>query len=370
MEKARISAYQLFILILLFELGSSILVPLAIDAKQDAWLAILIGAAGGCGIFLIYYGLFRYYPDESPVHYVQRILGSVPGKIVAFLYISYLLYLSARVLRDFGEMLITVAYVETPLIVLNLLMVLPVVYAARKGIEVIARTGELLFPLLVFLFLTAFLLMFIAGITDFANLLPFMENGIEPVLETAFTETLYFPFGEIFAFMMIMPYVKDSKKIKRTGLLAIIASGLVLAGIMVVNTGVLGVELVSRSLFPLLATIQTIEAVDFLERLDVYFSIVAVIGGFFKISLFFYVSVVAAADLFQIKKPSQLAYPFGIAVLLLSMMIASNFPEHIKEGLQIVPLLLHLPFQIILPAFLLLVAYVRNKGRRKESGTQ
>lgn len=47
MEKAKISLYQLFVLILLFELGSAILVPLAIDAKQDAWLAILSGLIGG-----------------------------------------------------------------------------------------------------------------------------------------------------------------------------------------------------------------------------------------------------------------------------------------------------------------------------------
>ncbi len=43
MEKAKISASQLFILMVLFELGSALLVPLAIDAKQDAWLAILLG---------------------------------------------------------------------------------------------------------------------------------------------------------------------------------------------------------------------------------------------------------------------------------------------------------------------------------------
>jgi len=40
MEKAKISASQLFILMVLFELGSALLVPLAIRAKQGAWLAI------------------------------------------------------------------------------------------------------------------------------------------------------------------------------------------------------------------------------------------------------------------------------------------------------------------------------------------
>lgn len=51
MEKAKISATQLFILMVLFELGSALLVPLAMRAKQDAWLAILIGML--CSFFLL-----------------------------------------------------------------------------------------------------------------------------------------------------------------------------------------------------------------------------------------------------------------------------------------------------------------------------
>jgi spore germination protein KB len=43
----KINAFQLFVLIVLFELGSAIVVGLGMQAKQDAWLAILIGMAGG-----------------------------------------------------------------------------------------------------------------------------------------------------------------------------------------------------------------------------------------------------------------------------------------------------------------------------------
>ncbi len=43
MENARISGWQLFVLITLFEIGSAFLIGLAMDAKQDAWIAILVG---------------------------------------------------------------------------------------------------------------------------------------------------------------------------------------------------------------------------------------------------------------------------------------------------------------------------------------
>ena len=71
MEKAKISASQLFVLIVLFEMGSAILVGIASNAKQDAWMAVLLGLVGGIAIFFIYYGLFVYYPDLPLTSYLQ-----------------------------------------------------------------------------------------------------------------------------------------------------------------------------------------------------------------------------------------------------------------------------------------------------------
>ncbi|MFX3673464.1 MAG: GerAB/ArcD/ProY family transporter [Paenisporosarcina sp.] len=366
MEKAKISAYQLFVLIVLFELGSALLVPLAIGAKQDAWLAILFGMLGGFCLFLIYYGLYSYYPDIPPTEYIQKIMGSVLGKILALFYVLYFVYLPARVLRDIGEMLLTSFYWETPLFVMNTLMILLVVYTVRKGIEVLARTGELLIVIMVLLGMSGLFLIIISGIIHISNLEPVLEEGFKPVIKTALTQTLYFPFGEVVVFAMILPYINQPKKVKRTGLLALGISGLILAVVMVVNFSVLGVSFVSRSPFPLLATIQTIDVAGFLERLDVYFMLVAIIGGFFKISVFFYVAVTATASLFKIKDSALLAFPFGVVILLLSITIASNFSEHVQEGLQVVPLYMHLPFQVIIPAFLLIIAIFRNRNKKSK----
>ncbi|MEK3800592.1 GerAB/ArcD/ProY family transporter [Peribacillus sp. FSL H8-0477] len=366
MEKAKISAYQLFILIVLFELGSALLVPLAIAANQDAWLAILIGMVGGFCLYLVYHGLYSYYPDLPPTEYIQKILGSFLGKILSFIYILYFIYLSARVLRDFGEMLITSFYWETPLFILNTLMVLLVIYTIRKGIEVLARTSELLFVLIILLGISALFLIVVSGIIQISNLEPVLEEGIKPVIKTTFTQTLYFPFGEVVIFSMILPYLNRPEKAKRIGLFAIGFSGLILASVMAINVSVLGVNNITRSPFPLLSTIQTIEVAGFLERLDVYFILLSVIGVFFKMCVFFYASVVGTASLFKVKDSARLAFPLGLAILILSITIASNFSEHVKEGLHLITLYLHLPFQVIIPILLLLIAFIKNKKKKSK----
>ena len=63
---------------------------------------------------------------------------------------------------------------------------------------------------------------------DLNNLQPVLEAGIMPVLKTTLTQTLYIPFGEAVVFAMILPYLNQSKKGKRTGIYALVFSGLAL----------------------------------------------------------------------------------------------------------------------------------------------
>jgi spore germination protein KB len=239
-------------------------------------------------------------------------------------------------------------------------MMFTVGYAVYKGIEVIARTGELFFVLLYLLAISGFILIVITGLIDLNKLRPVLEEGFQRVINGALTQTLYVPFGEVVVFTMILPYLNNPSKAKYIGLSAMAVSGVNLALTMAINVAVLGADVSSRSPFPLLTTIQLIEVAEFLERLEVYFMIALVIGSFFKVAVFFYAAVVGTADLFRVQEHTKLVYPLGLVTLLLSIAIASNFTEHIKEGLEIVTIYLHIPLQVIIPVFLLVIAFIKN----------
>ena len=172
MEKEKIKASQLFMLVVLFEMGSAILVGLGADTKQDAWIAILLGLAGGIVLFLVYYRLFLYYPDLPLTSYLQKITGKWIGRVLALLYIIYFIYCATRVLRDFGALLTTTIYTSTPLLVINALMILTIIYGIHKGFEVIARVGELFFLLIYLMAIIGFGLIAISGLIHLENLQP------------------------------------------------------------------------------------------------------------------------------------------------------------------------------------------------------
>ncbi|WP_018661856.1 GerAB/ArcD/ProY family transporter [Heyndrickxia acidiproducens] len=366
MEKAKITAYQLFVLIFMFELGSSLLLALGIGAKQDAWLAILGGLSGGVFLYYLYFKIYSFYPGLSSVQVLSKIYGKVLGWILVFQFGVYYLYLAARVLRDFGGMLVITAYPETPVFIANAIMILCVAYGVKKGIEVVARTGEIFFVFLYLLAFMGFVLILASKLVELNLLKPVLENGLKPVFKSIAKETLYIPFGEAIVFFTIFPYLRDLKKVKQAGLVAICLSGMNIAIAMVMNITVIGVEVTQRSPFPLYITIQQIQLAHFLERLDVFFMLALIIGGFFKITIYFYAAVITFTELFKIKNYQKVVYPFCLVILCASVMIAANYAEHIDEGIKVVPVLLHFPFQVAVPILTLIVVFVKEKRKKKK----
>ncbi|MBM7652107.1 GerAB/ArcD/ProY family transporter [Neobacillus cucumis] len=358
MDKTKISSFQLFALVYLFEMGSAILVGIGASARQDAWIVLLLGMISGLLMFLIYYRLFLYYPDLPLTSYIQKLTGDFIGRILCFIYIIYFIYDASRVLRDFGELLTTTIYTNTPLLVINMLMILTSMYAIIKGLEVLVRVGELFFIIVYLISIVGFILVVFSGLIHLEYLKPFLENGYIPVIKSTMRESILYPFGEMIVFSMILPQINEYKKAKKICLTAILLSGINIIITTIINITVLGVDSYIRSPFPLLNTVRSIP----FGRLDVLFMLYLVIGGFFKVTVFFYAAVYGVVDLFQIKNPRTPIFPIGLLILFASIAIAINSAEHFKEGLNVK--YIYYPLEIFIPFFLFIIAHFKNRNEQ------
>lgn len=340
-------------------MGTAILRVMAMSAGKDAWLAILLGTAGGLAIFWIYVSLYRLYPELPLTGYIRAILGKGLGWPLGLLYILFFIHGGARDLREGGDLLISSVMEQTPIIVVNAVMVLSIVYVLNKGIEVVARTAQIFIMTIAILgFLSIFLLLF-AGVIDISRLLPVMGNGLGPVIQTTLKQTIEFPHEEVICFAMLLPYLNNREKGIRAGFAAVLTSGLLLSFSTALNIAVLGIDIAGRSTFPLLSTIRLINIGEIIQRLDVFVVLTLIVGDFFKVAIFFYAAVLAAADLFRIKDYRQLVLPIGIIILFVSMMISSSFIEQIEEG-DVLLVTVFLWFGVLIPIFLLAAAGVRK----------
>jgi spore germination protein KB len=365
MEKAKISGIQLFAMMFMFELGTSLVISYGIGAKKDAWLTILLGLGGGIVLFFIHYSLFRQYPNLPLTGYARKIFGKYPGWIIGLLYVLYFLYIAARNLREFGDLLLSSTMSATPLLAINILMVLAICYVLYLGIEVVGRTAEVFIVILLLFGVAGNFLVFVSGNIDIHNLQPFLENGWKPILKAAFPLIISFPFGEMIVFTMLLPYLNRPGSVKKVWLSALISSGVILSYTASLNIAVLSMEEVERSTFPLLSTIGKVNLMEFLQRLDAIVVFTFLITMFFKIAIFFYAAVIGMVDLFKLKNHQQMVLPVGVILIYLSTVIASDFAEHMEEGLVITGYYLHIPFLMIIPLFMLFVSIIRKRFKKK-----
>lgn len=285
------------------------------------------------------------------------------GWIIGLLYIVYFLYIAARNVRDFGDLLLSSTLQKTPLLAINILLVLAVCYVLYLGIEVTGRTGEVFLIILILFGIAGNFFILVSGNIDFHNLQPFLENGWKPVLATIFPETINFPFGEAIVFTMFFPYLNQPGSLKKVGLFVFLSSGINLAWTAILNIAVLSVEEVERSTFPLLSTIGKVNIMEFIQRLDAIVVFSFLLTVFFKVSVLLYGVVTGIVDLFNLKNYRHILLPIGCILIFWSMTITSNFSEHIEEG-TLVGHSFHIIFYMILPLLMLVVSLIRNRFKK------
>lgn len=370
LEKAKISVHQLYVLVVFYVVVSAIIIAYGVENKQDAWISTLVGTLGGILLFLMNVKIYSYFPGHSFGEVIQFIFGKWLGKLVTILYMIYFMYLSAFVLRDFSELVRVFAYQNTPMLVISSFMLVAILYTVYKGIEVIARVGEILFTILSIVAIVGVTLLVSSGNVDVHNLLPVLEEGWIPILKSGYHSSV-FPFGELIAFMMVYPYLASLKGIKKAAITGIIVGGFIIAFVMVLNITIIGVDLFTRTEYPLLSTFQLVEGKAFLERMDSLFMITSVLGGFFRISILFYATVMCATSIFNVPNYRTLVLPMGIVILFGSVNLAGNFIEFTVNGMLAFTYYVQPPMLLVIPFLLLVVGWfrTRNQSRTKTNST-
>ncbi|VBB07396.1 spore germination gerab [Lucifera butyrica] len=365
MLKTRISAYQLFAMMLLFSYGTASLFFLTPDAKQNAWLTVLLFMPTGLILQLLATALFYQYPNDTLITFLPKIFGRFIGYPLCAIYILYFSYSAARVLRDFSELILMAATPEMPLLLVATVFMTAFAYGAFAGLENLARAAQFALPVVILvIFLDRISLLATPNLVKFYNLKPFLENGLLPVIKAGWMLPT-FPYGEAVTFSMIYCSVNEPSKVRKTAMFAIFCLGILLVINTIAIITVLGVNFASTTQSPLYEAVRLIKLGSFFDRLDIFIIVFLAIVGSMKVSIFTYMAMLGTAQLMKWNDPKYLAIPFGISILIMSILIAPNYAEHIRIGLKWTPIYIHFPLLIIVPALALIVHYVKKTWKER-----
>lgn len=354
-------------MMVLFGLGSSSMIGLGSNLVHDAWIAVLLGNLGGI-VLLFFYGIIqKRYPNDHYIKILEKILGKTLGRFIGALYTIYFLYIATLVIRDISELLILYILPQTPMIFIHFLLMLVVSYSVYLGIEVIGRYSELTLNFTVFSIIFYVIALILSGVTDFNNLLPVLEQGWRPVLKTTFPLLVTFPFGEIVVFLMIFPYVNKKDKAIKTGMLAMLTTGLILTLITIGNiitlTGI-GTQL---TIYPTIGSIRLINIFDIIQRIEGVAVMTFLISSLMKITIYFYSSAIGLNHIYNSENYKKYIIFILIIIMLGGMLIADNYSMHIYIGLNIVPYYIHVPFVMIIPFLLAFIIIITSYIHKKTS---
>jgi spore germination protein KB len=362
MQTVRIGIRQFMILVILYTIGSSILIipsGLAIAAKQDAWIAALAGMCIGAGLAWFYGTIGNMFPGLTPVQCFIEVFGKWLGGLAAVWYILFAFILTSLVLRNIGDFMITHILPNTPIQFNHILVLILVVMAVRLGPETLARTGEIFFPWV--LLLGAILVLLLLPKIEVQHVMPVFETGLKGIMRGAYV-LVGSPFLELFLLLSLFPMQKGNVN---AFVLGALFAGFVLFIISALTILVLGPDLTARQMYPTFALAKKISIGDFLERLEVILSVIWVITIFFKITLSFYAAVQGLSQLLKLSESKVLTLPLSMFVLILSIVAYPNIPYYLNF-LTKVWMPYALTIGLLLPMLLIITAKLRGVGGKHQ----
>ncbi|WP_075807189.1 endospore germination permease [Lysinibacillus sp. FJAT-14222] len=370
MEKEIISSRQFMIITLLFSIGTAILIiPASVtsEAKQDAWIAAIIGVVLSLPIVKLFVALGNRTPTLTFVEANEKILGRFFGKFTTICFIIISLLSAGELLYFIGIFMKTEIMPETPTMAFAFMFSIIIIYAAFLGIEVFARSAEILFPIFILIFI--FFVIFISPSIHIENLQPIMETPKKLVFFSMirFISLFSFPLAVL---LMIFPSAVNVQKSAQKGFyIGTIIGGIVLITIITLSILVLGPANTASRTFPSYSLAQRISIGNFLQRIEVIMAAMWIISIYIRTFMYFYASVIGIAQLFKIKNHRPLIFPLGMIILGLSQIVHPNNIHSDIYNRETWPIFSFI-FMILLPLFLLLIAKIRKINGNQENTTQ
>ncbi|WP_424767392.1 GerAB/ArcD/ProY family transporter [Paenibacillus sp. sgz302251] len=358
-----ISLHQFTVLVIMFGVGSSILVApasLAAAAKQDAWISSFIGVVVGFLPIIVYIALANLFPRQTLIEINESVFGKWLGKLISFLYVQFFFILSFMLLGDIGYFLTTEVMPETPIIFIMGGVMFIVVMATRLGPVVFAEGAEIFFPWVMFMIVMT-VVMLLPNIES-RKIEPILENGFMPVLKASVP---FVSLQEYVILLMIYPLVKNAKRAGKAFYSGSLIAGLLLVITILICILVLGSSLTQVSMYPTFTLAKKISIGNFLERVEVIVGGLWFVTIIFKLILTFFAASHGISQLFGFKSYRFLTIPLGMLTTVFVLPAYTNI-VFVMDFIHRVWPAYGLTFMVALPFLTLLAALLLKKKKKQE----
>ena len=361
----KISLNQVTAIIMLFLIGGSALSTTSRYAGQNVWIVLLFAGLFSAILFTLYHRISIIHQHKGLPDILKATFGKFFGTIILLGYAGFFFFRNMSVGNYMSAMAQETLMIGVNHRVVIVMLMIAVISSTLYGLNVIARSSEIFLFIIILCLMPFLLAIFTSNIFKSENLVPILAGGVPGLAQDVFRST-FFPYGELVVFLMLFPYIvtKEKKSILKRSYIAISLSVLLMIIIDLTTVALLGATLTSNFEYSFYNAMQLAGIKGFLERLDPLAIIIMVASEYFKLVIYFFVTILAFQALNK-------KFNFKIVLIFITIftfLLAPIVKIH-EHGfmMNIAPFRILPIFELALPLLIWIVSEIRFRKKNQET---
>lgn len=270
-NKLQINPTQTFNAHLLFFIISSTQIGVGIhgfqsiiykDAKQDAWISIIISFIAAHFVIFIIFKTLELYESNDIYGVNLDLFGKYLGNLINLTYIVYCGLVFFAIIKNYSDVINTWVFPSLSPSFITITLLITVSYAFTGGLRVIIGVCFLSF------FLSLWILIVLLFPIEYSNinyLLPVLDNDFISILKGAYSMTLTIVGFEIIN--VLYPYIKEKNKAQKYVHFGLLLTLAIYLFVMLVTLTFFSGEQLEKSIWATLSLFSIVR-LPFLERIE------------------------------------------------------------------------------------------------------
>ncbi len=320
---------------------------------NGGWISVIIYGILAIGIFYVTQRLYLKTGKISIISQAEALGGKAFRAVVGVFSIILMMLTIAPMVRAFPEAIKTVLLQNTNMLVIVAVLAVGAGLGAYLGIEALGRVAAIFLPIAAFFILAFFVLL--EPYFDTNNLFPFSFYRVSIGNTSSFSL-----FSDIFVLNFLLPYIGDTKTVKKSGLLAIAISAATGALIVLAYCLVYPYPASARFIVPLYQLARMVKIGTYFQRLESVFEFVWSISILIYCSLYLFVMCDIFKKSFDLTDLKPLILPV-LVVLLRLVFWEESYTGALRSDFVASNILY--PIMYILPLFIGVLYLRKTRGK-------
>lgn len=285
------------------------------DVGTAGWMLMIYISVIALLFYFIITKLYKGFHQMDLLDIGEGLAGNIGRIFVGILSITFFIYITSVVLREFAENMKTVTFVNSPISFILGLFIISMVIGAYLGLEAIAWIHIFIVPVIFVGYITL-----VAGIipqTDFTNLLPLFGTGYKDIFLNGIPKISIL--SELLLIFFLVPYIKLDKNFKTIGYTAIITSSIFLISSSMIYISSTPYPIALESFLPIFQISRVISFGRFFQRIESLYLVIWASSGLLYLTTNFYFITHIFKKSFRLKYQRPLVIPFAVIIFCLSL---------------------------------------------------